>query len=34
MNGNEYITGEDPYQVDRYYIRRQDQLGTFIQYIQ
>lgn len=34
MNGNEYITGEDPYRVDRYYIRRQDGLGTFIQYIQ
>ena len=34
MNGNEYITGEDPYKVDRYYIRRQDGLGTFIQYIQ
>ena len=34
MNGNEYITGEDPYRVDRYYIRRQDGIGTFIQYIQ
>lgn len=34
MNGNEYITGEDPYCVDRYYMRRQDTLGTFIQYIQ
>lgn len=34
MNGNEYITGEDPYKVDRYYITRRDPLGTFIQYIQ
>lgn len=34
MNGNEYITGEDPYQVQRYYMRRQDTLATFIQYIQ
>lgn len=34
MNGNQYITGEDPYRVDRYYIRRQDGLGTIISYIQ
>ena len=34
MNGNRYITGEDPYRVDRYYIARQDTLGTFIRCIQ
>jgi len=34
MNGNEYITGEDRYKVDRYFIDRQDPLSTFIQYIQ
>lgn len=34
MNGNQYLTGEDPYQVQRYYMRRQDGLGTFISYIQ
>ncbi|MBQ9967621.1 MAG: polysaccharide deacetylase family protein [Oscillospiraceae bacterium] len=34
MNGLMYTTGEDPYQVQRYYIRRQDTLGTIISYIQ
>lgn len=34
MNGLLYTTGEDPYQVQRYYIRRQDTLGTVISYIQ
>lgn len=34
MNGLMYTTGEDPYQVERFYIRRQDGLGTFISYIQ
>lgn len=34
MNGLMYTTGEDPYQVERFYIRRQDSLGTIIRYIQ
>ena len=34
MNGFLYTTGEDPYQVERSYIRRQDSLGTVIRYIQ
>ena len=34
MNGYRYRTGENAYEVDRYYIRRQDGLGTFIGYIQ
>ena len=34
MNGNLYRTGNDPYQVQRFYIRRQDGLGTFAAYIQ
>lgn len=34
MDGLMYTTGEDPYQVERYYIRRQDALGTIIGYIQ
>ncbi len=34
MNGLMYTTGEDPYQVQRFYIRRQDTLGTIISYIQ
>lgn len=34
MNGLMYTTGEDPYQVERFYIRRQDSLGTVISYIQ
>lgn len=34
MNGNRYVTGEDPYRVDRYYITRRDPLQFFIQCIQ
>ena len=34
MNGLMYTTGEDPYRVERFYIRRQDSLETVIGYIQ
>lgn len=34
MNGNQYITGEDPYRVDRYYITRRDSVETIAAYIQ
>lgn len=34
MNGLDYITGEDPYLVDRFYIERNDSLRTVIDYIQ
>lgn len=34
MNGLMYTTGEDPYQVERFYISRRDSLGTIISYIQ
>lgn len=34
MNGLMYVTGEDPYQVERFYISRRDTLGTVISYIQ
>ena len=30
MDGHRYRTGENAYEVDRYYIRRQDSLHTFI----
>lgn len=34
MDGLLYVTGEDPYMVDRFYIRRQDSVGTIASYIQ
>ena len=34
MDGNRYRTGESVYEVDRYYIRRQDGLGTVVGCIQ
>ena len=34
MNGNDYVTGEDPYLVDRFYITRRDPLQKVIGCIQ